>query len=96
MKTKRERLEAGETFVTSEKGNSMTPLLKSGENHTLEPCTLEEVKKGDIVYCKVRGNFYTHLAKAISHNRGVLIGNNHGRTNGWTKQVFGRVKRNKE
>lgn len=31
-RTKQERLAAGETFVTSEKGNSMTPLIMSGQN----------------------------------------------------------------
>jgi hypothetical protein len=89
--TKRERLEAGETFVTKESGNSMTPLIQSRQPHRLAPCTLDEVQTGDIVYCRVRGNFYTHLVKGIDAQRGVLIGNNHGRLNGWTKQVFGKV-----
>lgn len=35
-RTKQERLSAGETFVTSEKGNSMTPLIMSGQKHVLE------------------------------------------------------------
>lgn len=89
---KLERLSNGETFETSEKGNSMTPLIKSGQKHILEPITLEDVKVGDIVYCKVRGKLYTHLVKAIDKVRGLLIANNHGHENGWTKQVFGKVK----
>ena len=88
---KLEKLEAGETFTTSEKGNSMTPLIKSGQDHVLAPVKIEDVEKGDIVYCKVKGNFYTHLVKGLDEKKGCLIGNNKGRLNGWTRQVFGKV-----
>jgi hypothetical protein len=88
---KLERLMNGETFVTSEKGNSMVPLIHSGQEHMLAPTTLEEVEVGDIVYCKVRGKFYTHLVKAKNQDKGLLIGNNRGYNNGWTKQVYGKV-----
>ena len=63
----------------------MTPLIKSGQKHVLSPVTLDKVEVGDIVFCKVKGRYYTHLV------RGVLIGNNHGKINGWTKSVFGKV-----
>lgn len=88
---KLERLLAGEKFVTSEKGNSMTPRIKSGQEHRLAPCKWEDAEPGDIVYCKVAGRFYTHLVKAKDEQRGLQIGNNHGCINGWTKQVFGKV-----
>ena len=88
---KLERLQNGETFITSEKGNSMVPLIKSGQKHKLAPVKIENVKAGDIVYCKVRGSFYTHIVEATNEKRGCLIGNNHGRINGWTKQVYGIV-----
>jgi len=88
---KLERLLNGETFTTSEKGNSMVPLIKSGQEHILSPIKIEEVNIGDIVYCKVKGNYYTHLVKAINEDRGLLIGNNRGGINGWTKNVFGKV-----
>ncbi|SRR3972149_2738720 len=88
---KLERLQNGETFVTSEKGNSMVPLIKSGQEHKIAPITIDEVKVGDIVYAKVHGNFYTHLVKAINAQKGCLIGNNKGGINGWTKKVFGKV-----
>lgn len=87
---KLKRLLAGETFITSEKGNSMTPLIKSGQDHKLAPVKLEDCNEGDIVYCKVKGNFLTHLVKAKG-DKGLLIGNNRGGVNGWTKQVFGKV-----
>jgi hypothetical protein len=88
---KLERLQNGETFKTSEKGNSMVPLIKSGQEHILKPIAWEECNVDDIVYCKVKGNFYTHLVKAKNIDKGLLIGNNKGGTNGWTKQVFGIV-----
>jgi len=88
---KLERLEKGETFITSEKGNSMVPLIKSGQDHELSPTTIDEVEVGDIVYCKVKGKFFTHLVKAIDPKKGCQIGNNKGNINGWTKQVYGKV-----
>jgi hypothetical protein len=88
---KLEKLQKGETFVTSEKGNSMVPLIKSGQEHRLEPATWDQCEEGDIVYCKVKGNFYTHLVKAKNSDKGLLIGNNRGGINGWTKNVYGKV-----
>jgi len=88
---KLERLQNDESFITSEKGNSMVPLIKSGQEHKLSPVNIEDVEVGDIVYCKVRGNFYTHLVKAIDPKKGCQIGNNKGNINGWTKQVYGKV-----
>ena len=89
--TKKERLLNGETFVTSERGQSMTPLIKSGQEHELSPVKVEQIVVGDIVYCKVRKNYYTHIVKSIDPNRGFLIGNNHGLINGWTKKIYGKV-----
>lgn len=84
------KLQAGETIETSEKGNSMTPIIASGQRHILEPAGVDDCEIGDIVYCKVHGRFYTHKVLAIG-NKGVLIGNNKGNINGWTKQVYGKV-----
>lgn len=91
MHWKIEKLAKGESFVTSEKGNSMTPLIKSGQNHVLSPITIEEVNIGDIVFCKVSGRLFTHLVTAKDPNKGVQISNNHGYVNGWTRNVFGKV-----
>ena len=88
---KLERLKKGETFITSEKGNSMSPKIKSGQEHKLAPAKLEDVEVDDIVYCKVNGNYYTHFVKAKNDKKGVLIGNNRGGINGWTKNVYGKV-----
>ena len=93
MKTnwKIDKLQTGETIISKEPGNSMTPILKSKQPVEITPCSWEDVEKGDIVYCKVRGNCYTHLVKGTNEKRGVLIGNNHGRINGWTKNIYGKV-----
>jgi len=88
---KLERLQNGETFTTSERGNSMVPLIYSGEEHTVTPATIDDVDVDDIVYCKVNGRFYTHLVKAKDPKRGCQIGNNRGNINGWTKQIYGKV-----
>jgi len=91
MNWKVEKLLEGETIISKEPGNSMMPIIKSRQPVRIEPTTWEDVKKGDIVYCKVKGNLYTHLVKATNVKRGVLIGNNRGRINGWTKNVYGKV-----
>jgi hypothetical protein len=88
---KLERLQRGESFITSEKGNSMAPLIKSGQDHMLEPITWDKAEVGDIVYCKVKGNWYTHLVTAKNESRGCQISNNSGYVNGWTKAVYGVV-----
>lgn len=88
---KLEKLQAGESFITHEHGNSMVPLIHSGQSHRLEPATWETVEPSDIVYCKVKGKFYTHLVKAKDPLRGCQIGNNRGNINGWTKAVYGKV-----
>ncbi len=88
---KLEKLQNGETFTTSEKGNSMVPLISSGQEHILSPSSWEECEVDDIVYCKVKGRFFTHLVKGKNDEKGLLIGNNKGRINGWTKQVYGKV-----
>jgi hypothetical protein len=88
---KMEKLLAGETIISKEPGNSMTPLIESRQPVEITPTTWEKVEEGDIVYCKVRGSFYTHLVKAKNDKRGVQIGNNHGHINGWTKNVFGKI-----
>ncbi len=91
MNWKIQKLLNGETIVSKEPGNSMLPLLKSKQPVVLEPVKWEDCKAGDIVFCKVRGNCFTHLVKGKNVKRGLLIGNNRGRLNGWTKNVYGKV-----
>jgi hypothetical protein len=90
---KEEKLLRGETIISKEPGNSMLPLIKSRQPVELIPVTWENVEVGDIVFCKVSGNYYTHLVKAVNKNKGCLIGNNRGGINGWTKRIFGKVSK---
>ena len=89
-----EPLSRGETVEVRGVGNSMTPILRSGEIVTMEPLdTLEELRRGDVVIAKVHGHVYLHLVRAVRAGE-VQIGNNHGHINGWTPraQVYGRMK----
>lgn len=66
--------------------------IESGQLVTLDPNL--EPKVGDAALVRVRGNTYIHLVKAIQgtgKNKRYLIGNNHGRINGWTTTVYGVV-----
>lgn len=88
-------MQAGKTVENyREGGNSMTPRIRNGQKQTLVPVLdLAQVQVGDIVLCKVRGRYFTHLVKKIRNNHGSLefqIGNNHGHVNGWTRKIFGR------
>ena len=80
-----------------EAGNSMLPLLKSNQPVSLAPVTEDmALRVGDIVFCKVKGNYYTHLITAIrtkNDQTEYQISNNHGYVNGWVKKknIFGKV-----
>jgi hypothetical protein len=69
----------------------MVPLIKSGQKHMLAPASFEDVQIGDIAYCKVKGNWYTHIVTAKNDKKGCQISNNQGYVNGWTKAVYGVV-----
>jgi len=82
--------------VIKPRGHSMRPKVLSGAVVELAPVTLDDLTVGDIVLCKVGGNVYLHLVKAIQGGAGsrrVQIGNNQGRINGWTRAVYGRAVR---
>jgi len=82
-----EQLQKGLTVSWRPKGNSMTPIIKSGQRVTVEPVTDPfSIKAGDVVFAKVRGSYYLHLVKRATFTTGepckFLIGNNHGGING--------------
>jgi hypothetical protein len=83
-------LEKG-SIITSEKGNSMLPFIKSGQKHLLTKISWEDCEIEDIVYCKVKGRLMTHKVWAKDPLKGLQIGNASGFINGWTKSVFGKV-----
>lgn len=77
-----EILKDGKTVSFRPKGNSMSPKIESGQLVTVEPLAIDKIKEGDIVFCKVKGNFYVHLVSAIQGDR-LQISNNKGFVNGW-------------
>ena len=88
-----EKLKSGQTCLVQGFGQSMTPILKSGQVCRVEPVTEEtELKKNDIVLCKVNGHIYLHKISAIDGKR-YQISNNHKHVNGWVgrNNIFGIV-----
>ena len=88
-----DHLRQGKTCVVVGYGNSMTPLLESGEAVIMEPVDEEtKLKKGDVVLVKVKGHYYCHLISAI-RRKSFQISNNHKHVNGWVsrKNIFGRM-----
>lgn len=91
------RLAAGENVKFREKGNSMVPKIYSRQECEYTPVTsAEQVSQGDIVWCKVKGNHYTHLVKAkkIEGDQWrFTIGNNKGGINGTIglDNIYGKV-----
>ena len=75
-----------------EHGNSMLPIIKSGQPVCLEPIKNRELKINDIVFCKVKGNYYTHKISKI-RGKQYQISNNRGYINGWITRnsIYGIV-----
>jgi hypothetical protein len=89
------KLKSGETVQFRPRGQSMKGKIESGQLCTVEPVTdFESLQKGDIVLCKVNGNEYLHLIKAVNGAR-FQIGNNRGRINGWigANSIYGKCVR---
>lgn len=88
-----EHLLNGETCKVIGFGQSMTPILKSGQPVIVSPLKTDIVlEKNDIVLCKVNGHFYLHKISAIKGTQ-YQISNNHGHVNGWVskRNIFGKV-----
>lgn len=73
-------------------GNSMLPILSNpSTNVYVKQATY---KKGDIVFCKVKGRYIdAHLITKVAADGQYLISNNHGHDNGWTSTIYGKVVR---
>ena len=86
-----EKLKKGETVSFRPRGHSMKGKIESGQLCTVEPVDLKTLKKGDIVLCKVHGNEFLHLIKAVRGSQ-FQIGNNRGGINGWITRssIFGK------
>lgn len=90
------KLQSGEAVQFRPKGNSMKPRINSGELITVIPITPDVIlADNDVVLCRVSGNYYVHLIKAIKDvpEKRYLIGNNKKWINGWIgiNNIFGKV-----
>ena len=94
MKNTIELLKINKTVTFTAHGNSMSPKIENKEEVTVSSNT-SNLSIGNIVLCRVKGNYYLHLIKAVKivKNKGkrFLIANNKGRENGWIGQssIFG-------
>ena len=85
------RLARGETVQFRPRGNSMVGKIARGQLCTVAPLGVDAaLAVDDIVLCRVKGNQFLHLVKAIQGER-FQIGNNRGGINGWItrRQIFG-------
>ncbi len=92
----RNDLAKGEDVVFRPRGNSMEPKISNGDSVFVSPCEEDELKKGDIVFCKVKGRYFVHLIQSIQQKMGgrlFQIGNNKKRTNGTIgfNAIYGKV-----
>lgn len=87
-------LQRDETVEFRPRGNSMVPLVHSGDLCRVEPLDGRALAKGDIVLCKVRGKQYLHLVSAVRGGQ-VQISNNQGHINGWCtrEHIYGILVR---
>lgn len=86
------KLQAGGAVKFRPRGNSMTGRINDGDLVTVMPVTaFTNLRVGDAVLCKVSGNEYLHLIKAVGDDGRFQIGNNKGGINGWTSRgsIFG-------
>lgn len=101
MKWVAEKLIAGETVTFKPRGKSMEPLIRDGQEVTVVPWDGSPLPTGSVVLCQVMGRIYLHKIIAVRFDmRGTdltatsyLIGNNKGRTNGWTRTIFGVLEK---
>ena len=89
-----EILRAGQSVSFRPRGQSMKGRIESGQLCTVAPVDPATLNVGDIVLCKVAGNEYLHIVKAINGER-FQIGNNRGFINGWIgpSSIYGKCIR---
>ena len=75
---------AGSTVTCRPVGNSMRPIVCSGQEVVIAPVCADRVEVDDVVLVRVAGHVYLHRVIAVDAlRRRARIGNNHGRVNGW-------------
>lgn len=92
-----EWLKMGRKVARFEFGDSMMPILKSGEYCVIEPLNdLNSVNIGDAVLCEVNGYLMTHMVVSKSTSAKdspyFLIGTTSMYVYGWTNKIYGICK----
>ena len=92
-----EHLKRKEKIARYEFGDSMMPMLISGEYCVIEPIKdLYEVNIGDTVLCDVGGHLMTHMVIMKSNTSKdspyFLIGSTSMYLYGWTNKIYGICK----
>lgn len=88
-----EHLHNGDTCKVVGFGQSMTPIIKSGQPVICIPVKDDTpLSKNDVVLCKVKGKYYLHKISAIK-GKAYQISNNHGHVNGTVSRncIYGKV-----
>ena len=88
-----QQLETTGTGTMTTGGGSMTPIFPAKTSVKMTYQKQEMYAVGDIVFCKVRGNFIDAHLITRKCERGYLISNNHHHDNGWCKlsDIYGKV-----
>ena len=91
----------GHTVAYRSSGNSLQPMVASGDRCVYTPVKLDsEVAVRDVVFCEVQDGdrFYAHLVSKKEWNQWdecfyFWISNLKGRTNGWChiKHIYGKL-----
>lgn len=81
-------LKQGECIARYERGDSMQPILVSGQYARLTPLR-NKPKNGDAVFCCVNGHWMTHMVWVSNEDSGqCLIGSTSGQLYGWTNEIL--------
>ena len=89
-----EHLKNGEECIVVGFGQSMTPILKSGQPVRVVPIDDSiNLNKNDIVFVKISGHYYLHKISAIKNGVSYQISNNYGHINCLVSRnsIYGKV-----
>lgn len=82
-------LDNGEMVCRYEFGDSMQPILVSGQYARLIPLRGEIPNMGDAVFNCLDGHWNTHMVWNVNKASGYcLIGDSHGHLYGWTNKIL--------
>lgn len=93
-----EAMKNGETVLHWELGDSMAPIINNAEYCKITPInSVDEIKRGDAVFCKVHDYYMVHQVIEISDSghdgkKWFKIGSTNNSIYGWTQEVLGKAQ----